>query len=178
MRKRIVAFTGISGVGKTTFLRDLVELVPFQHLTGGSLIAAARDACPNQRDALRHADLDENQRLLIAGFELVRDPEADLIIMDGHVIIDDGNGLQKLPTHVFDALGITMMIHLEAEPVRISTNRSMDRSRSRPTYSVEILAQHQDMSRAHAQSIAAELGVEFRSITHENVAYLASVLKA
>ena len=176
MSKRVVAFTGISGVGKTTFLCGLAELVPFQHLTGGSLIAAARDARPYQRDAMRHADLDENQRLLIEGFEVARDPEADLVILDGHVIIDDGNDLQKLSSEVFRALGLTMMIHLEAEPVRINSNRSMDGSRSRPTYDAETLAQHQDTSRAHAKSIAAELGIDFRRVTHEDAVCLASDL--
>ena len=65
MSQQIVAFTGLSGIGKTTFLRHLAESIKFQHLTGGSLIAAARDANPDERDALRYADLDENQRMLI-----------------------------------------------------------------------------------------------------------------
>ena len=128
MRQRVVAVTGISGVGKTTFLRELADLVTFQHITGGSLIAANREASPDQRDALRYADLDENQRLLIKGFEAARDPAADLVVFDGHVIIDDGSGLQKLPAHVFRVLGVTMMVHLEAEPTRISINRFTDHS--------------------------------------------------
>jgi adenylate kinase len=46
MNQRIVAFTGISGVGKTTFLRQITERVDFQHVTGGSLVATAREgAC-------------------------------------------------------------------------------------------------------------------------------------
>mgnify|MGYP001792979554 CR=1 FL=1 len=178
MNQNVVAFTGISGVGKTTFLRNLAESVRFQHLTGGSLIATARETGHDQRDAMRYADLDENQLLLIDGFAVVRDPAEDLVVMDGHVAIDDGNSLQKLPAQVFRALGVTMMIHLGAEPMRISANRSNDMSRSRPTYGLEILTKHQDISRLHAQSIAAELGVEFQSVTHDDVAQLASVLKS
>lgn len=177
MRQRVVAVTGISGVGKTTFLRELADLVTFQHITGGSLIAANREAGSDQRDAMRHADLDENQRLLIKGFEVARDPAADLVVIDGHVIIDDGSSLQRLPAHVFRALGVTMMVHLEAEPTRISINRFTDHSRSRPTYGLDLLRQHQDISRVHAKSIAAELGVEFQSVTHDCVSDLASVLK-
>jgi len=106
MTAAIVAFTGLSGVGKTTFLRRLSEHVSFQHLTGGSLIETARDADQQDRDKLRHADLNENQRLLIQGFALARDPEANLVIMDGHVVIDSSDGLTKLPVDVFRSLGI------------------------------------------------------------------------
>ena len=68
MSQRVVAFTGISGVGKTTFLKKFTEQMAFQHVTGGSLIAAARNAVSDSRDDLRYSDLDENQRLLIQGF--------------------------------------------------------------------------------------------------------------
>lgn len=179
MSQQIVAFVGLSGVGKTTFLRHLAEHIPFQHLTGGSLIAAARDARTDERDAMRHADLDENQRLLIDGFALARDTAARLVIMDGHVVIDSSAGLQELPADVFRALGIAKMVHLEAEPARISTNRSNDASRRRPTHDLETLSQHQLASRAHAKSIAAALSVEFHIVTHNDIAHLAfTLLKA
>lgn len=74
MSQKIVAFTGISGAGKTTFLEKLAEKVSFQHLSGGSLIASARQTDAEQRDAMRHADLDENQQLLINGSFVACDP--------------------------------------------------------------------------------------------------------
>lgn len=169
MSQKIVAITGLSGVGKTTFLQHLAEHVPFQHLTGGSLIAAARDARPDERDAMRYADLDENQRLLIDGFSLARDPNAPLVIFDGHVVIDTSAGLQELPVDVFRALGIVKMAHLEDTPARINTNRSKDTSRHRPTHDQKTLSQHQLASRAHAKSIAAELNVEFHIVTHNDI---------
>ncbi|HBB85888.1 MAG TPA: hypothetical protein DC031_22105 [Sulfitobacter sp.] len=176
MSAEIVSFTGISGVGKTTFLRCLAERVPFQHLTGGSLIAAARKASLNQRDALRYADLDENQGLLIAGFRLSRDPTAPCIIMDGHAVIDVGDGLEELPVEVFRELGITKMVHLEAEPARIRTNRSNDTTRQRPVYDHETLSRHQLASHARAKSIAAALNIEFHVVTHIDVEHLAVCL--
>lgn len=176
MSLRVIAFTGISGVGKTTFLNRFSNLVAFQHVTGGSLIAAARDAAPDDRDAMRHADLDENQRLLIRGFDLVRDPTAELIIMDGHVVIDHGEGLTNISSDVFKALDVTVMVHLEANPERVAKNRRQETSRSRPSYGTERLAQHQHMSREHAQSIAKTLNIGFHVVTHDDVAHLAKVL--
>ena len=114
MNQKIVAFTGISGVGKTTFLKKLAKRMSFQHLTGGSLIAAARQADADQRDAMRHADLDENQQFLIDGFFVACDPQVELVIVDGHVVIDGGKNLTELSSTVFRALGTSLMVHLEA----------------------------------------------------------------
>ena len=178
MSQRILALTGISGVGKTTFLRRLAQLVDFQHVTGGSLIAAARKAKPESRDAIRHADLDDNQRLLIEGFALTRDPNAKTVIMDGHVVIDDGQRLSKIPCEVFKALGVSVMVHLEADPEQIAANRSRDSSRSRPPYPPIVLEQHQRLSRAHAETVADMLGVAFHIVTHNDAARLATLLGA
>jgi adenylate kinase len=177
MNQRVIAFTGISGVGKTTFLKKLAALTAFQHVTGGSLIAAARDVAPDVRDTMRHADLDENQRLLVQGFALARDPTIGLIIMDGHVVIDAGESLTKISSDVFKAIDVATMVHLEAEPGCIAKNRSLDASRSRPSYGPETLSQHQNVSRTHAQSIAKTLQIEFHVVTHSDVAVLAKELK-
>ena len=176
MKNQVIAFTGISGVGKTTFLKELAKQVSFQHLTGGSLIAAARQAEPGQRDEMRHANLDENQRLLISGFAVARDPKASLVIMDGHVVIDDGNSLIELPSAVFRALGASLMIHLEADPAWIAANRSRDKTRSRPQYTPDTLEQHQSASRSHAATIASELDIGFHIVTHTDVGQFPTVL--
>lgn len=178
MSQRVIAFTGISGVGKTTFLSKLAELITFQQVTGGSLIAAARAIAPGSRDTMRHADLDENQRLLIRGFSLIRDPDAGLIVMDGHVVVDTGEGLTKISSDVFKALDVMAMVHLEADSSRIAQNRSRDTYRSRPKHDIETLKMHQELSREHANSIAESLRISFHSVTHDDVARLADLLES
>lgn len=176
MKQQIVALTGISGVGKTTFLRQLAEHIEFQHVTGGSLIASARKTGPEYRDCIRHADLEENQRLLIKGFALTRNPDASLVIMDGHVIVDDGETLSKISSEVFRALGLSAMVHLEAEPDRIAANRGRDSSRDRPAYPPEILGRHQELSHSYAGLIAETLGIPFYVVTHNETYQLAELL--
>lgn len=178
MSQRVVAFTGISGVGKTTFLRQLAQLIDFQHVTGGSLIAIAREVVAERRDAIRYADLDENQRHLVEGFALKRDPSANLVMMDGHVVIDDGEGLSKISSDVFGALGVSLVVHLESEPEQIAANREGDKSRSRPSYPASILEKHQALSRAHACDVARTLGVPFYIVTQNECARLAEILVA
>lgn len=176
MSQRIVAFTGISGVGKTTFLRRLAQLIDFQHITSGSLIATAREVAADSRDAIRYADLDENQRLLIEGFVLTRDPYEKLVMIDGHVVVDDGEVLSKISSDVFRALGVSVMVHLEAPPEQIAANRARDESRSRPSYSPDLLERHQVLSRAHAHDVSEKLNIPLRIVTHNDVNQLVKLL--
>jgi len=148
----------------------------FQHVTGGSLIAAAKTSVTNGRDDLRYSDLDENQHLLIEGFAMARDANAEIIIMDGHVVIDDGERLTKISSDVFKALDVMALVHLEADPTRIAENRAKDTARSRPSYDPMRLRHHQDMSRQHALSIAEQLRIGFYIATHDDVAHLAALL--
>ena len=178
MTQQIIALAGISGVGKTAFLNRLAQSVDFQHVTGGSLIAAARAAPPENRDAIRYADLDENQQFLIEGFALTRDPNAKIVVMDGHAVIDDGQRLSEIPCGVFEALDISVMVHLEGDPEQIVANRRKDTSRSRPSYSVGVLEQHQEFSRAHANLIADVLNIPFYVVTHNDIDLLVGILKS
>lgn len=173
----VIAFLGLSGVGKTTFLRHLRNHVSFQHLTGGSLIAAAREVSDGDRDQLRHADLDENQRLLIRGFELQRDPEAPFLILDGHAVIDNGHALTKLPVAVFREIGTAIVVHLEADPGHIAAYRTSDKDRDRPHHNLETLAQHQSISRAHAGHIAQSLSIDMHIVGHGDAENLAARLE-
>lgn len=177
MNQSVIAFAGISGVGKTTFLKKLAALVAFQHLTGGSLIAAAREIASKCRDTMRHADLDENQRLLLQGFFRARDPDVGLIILDGHVVVDNGEGLTEISADVFKALDVKSMVHLEANPSRIVQNRLLDSYRFRPQYDAEAIKRHQDYSRAHANHISEILGISFHAVTHDEVARLAKLFR-
>lgn len=166
MNQRTIAFVGISGVGKSTFLRSAAKKVAFQHLTAGSLIGKARES---ERDGLRLQNIDENQRLLIAGFEMAKNSTDNLIVIDGHVIIDAGNGLQEISANVFAALRVCAIVHLEAEAMQILTNRAGDKSRDRPILSVNELAAHQISSRSAALDIARSLAIPFRSFSHDEV---------
>jgi adenylate kinase len=166
MSQRTIAFVGISGVGKSTFLRSAAKKIPFQHLTAGSLIGRARES---ECDRLRLQNIDENQRLLVAGFEMAKNSTGSLVVIDGHVIIDAGNGLQAIGADVFAALSVGAIVHLEAKAMQILTYRQGDKSRDRPTLSVNELAAHQIRSRNAALDISRSLTIPFRSFSHDDV---------
>jgi adenylate kinase len=165
----VIALVGISGVGKTTFLTKLSSRLEFQHLTAGSLIRRARDAEKRPRDQLRLADVEENQRLLVEGFDLACDRLASRIILDGHCIIHGDLGVQHIGSQVFSELGIRLMVHLEAPSRQVQVNRSGDLARDRPLLHVAEIDEHQALSLAHAQDIASELQIEFLRLTHADL---------
>lgn len=174
----IIALVGISGVGKTTFLKSLSAQLDFQHLTAGSLIARAREAPERSRDELRFADVNQNQRLLIEGFDLACERLASYVILDGHCIIHDGLDVQYIESQVFSELGIDIMVHLEAYPQQIQVNRNRDCTRDRPFLEIDELASHQLLSLSHAQTIAMELNIEFRQLTHDDSDVFLSAISA
>lgn len=176
MNQLTIAVVGISGVGKTTFLRTLAREVEFQHLTAGSLISAARAAGNAERDRLRLSDIDENQRLLIEGFSIARTPEPPLAILDGHVVIHAADGLHAIGSHVFSELGLRGMIHLVSDPARISANRTKDTGRDRPQVSIHELEQHQSASIAAAEHVSETLGVPFLIASVEDIALVTEFL--
>ena len=170
MTQKIIAFVGISGVGKTTFLQSLASEIAFQHLTAGSLISLGTSAAYEDRDKLRLLNVDENQRHLIAGFHSARDPQTALVIMDGHAVIDTGNGLEIIDAGVFAALGINALMHLVAEPAQIISNRKNDSRRTRPELPEHLLEEHQQISIHAAQMVARSLGVPFLQVMADDVA--------
>lgn len=161
MKQRVVAVVGISGVGKTTFIKRLAEELPIQHLTAGTLIEAGRAIRLLDRDQIRLANINDNQKLLIAGIEQARDESKRFIVMDGHVVIHGPQGLEDLSSQVFSALNVDGMVHLSASPERILRNRVNDGSRDRPILSEQEILDHQLRSIRVAKAICCSVDVPF-----------------
>ncbi|PMW76648.1 adenylate kinase, partial [Pseudomonas sp. FW306-1C-G01A] len=65
MSQKIIAVVGVSGVGKSTFLKKLQSKVEFQLLQASDVIRQQIQNKENQHlnaEVLRHANIDENQR--------------------------------------------------------------------------------------------------------------------
>lgn len=168
MNQKVAALVGISGVGKTTFLKQVAKTCAFQHLTAGSLIAQASSIDVAARDRLRLSDVDENQRLLVQGFSAARDNMAQIVVLDGHVVIHSAAGMSLIDSRVFSDLGTGLIAHLEAAPAQIQSNRVLDTSRKRPLLSIDELSAHQARSLAEAQRVAEDLGIELIRLTHDD----------
>jgi adenylate kinase len=106
MTARIVALTGIAGVGKSTLVTALGASIRLEHLKASKLIQEGRDASDVtvSHDALRLANLDENQRFLIQGIAVKTNSRRALFVLDGHTAIERVDGLTLIEPDVLRKL--------------------------------------------------------------------------
>jgi adenylate kinase len=160
-RRKVVALVGLSGVGKSTRLKDVRRGLVFEHLQAGDLIKAEREERQGKlvaHDVLREANIDDNQALLISGF-LRYAPEEGLIVLDGHTVIDTPDGLVEISPSVFSAIDVSRFVVLVDDAEKIASRRLSDRRRTRPFRSPEELAEHQERSVLAAYRAALALRV-------------------
>jgi adenylate kinase len=165
MTRRIVALTGLSGVGKSTLLRTLAASVPFEHFQASALIREGRaaESAALSSDQLRLADIDENQQLLIRGFKVKASTNAGLIVLDGHTLIERDDELTRIDARVFREIGINKMIFLSDDPKCIVERRRNDATRDRPVPDIDRLRQIQNEALNHAAVICRMLGVPLKT---------------
>ena len=162
MKQSVVALVGISGVGKSTLLKAASDRWLFQHLQASALIKEARETItpvPIAADDLRQADNNDNQALLVLGFNNARSPDAPLIVLDGRSVIDTPSGPVRIESRVIAQLGITQFIFLADNPQAIGLRREKDQSRTHPQRSPEELDDHQTQALRNAFTVARHLDV-------------------
>lgn len=160
-RRKVVALVGLSGVGKSTLLKDARRGLVFEHLQASDLIKAERQerrGKPVAHDLLREGNIDDNQALLISGFTR-RAPDKGLIVLDGHTIIDTSDGLVEISPSVFSAIDVSYFVVLVDDVEKIALRRLSDTRRTRPVRSQEELAKHQERSVLAAYRAALALSV-------------------
>lgn len=180
MTLRVVAVTGISGVGKSTLLGRLAETFAFEHLQAGALIKQGRDASDDvevEHDRLRLFDIGKNQEFLIQGFKLSVHAKVGLIVLDGHTVIERDEGLIRIDPRVFAAMGINGMIFLTDDPEAIAIRRGHDTERTRPLYAADRLQLIQEEAQIHATTICRNLGVPLYLFRPEQVALISRTLR-
>lgn len=181
MKQSIVALVGISGVGKSTLLKSVSDMVQFQHLQASALIKEAREAVTASSvatDDLRQTNISDNQALLLRGFQNRRSADAPLIVLDGHTVIDTPSGLVRIDPPVFEALGVTHFIFLADIPESICLRRRKDDARKRPERSPEELDDHQSQALLGAFAAALHLGTPLMVFTSGQVDAVRSALRS
>jgi adenylate kinase len=174
-----IALLGLSGVGKSTLIRQLNAVAPVVHLQASALIKGEqshRAQQPSSSEALRGGPVLANQNLLVAAFEREAAAVSLPIILDGHSIIDGRDGIVEIPSSVFAALGLSTICFLSVHPGVIAARRLGDKTRTRPFLDLESIAQHQAMAWNAAKKIAADLQCPFLDVDDGKVEDLLSLI--
>lgn len=163
MKRHVIALTGLSGVGKSTLLKTAAKHVEFAYMSASTLIKNARDqytVASIEQDQLRHADLDENQRLLVRGFQNEVNDNSQLVVLDSHTLVERETNHILISPDVFEAIGISVMVFLHDAPERIGQRRAADTARTRPVRSADEIHRIQEDALFQAKAICGKLGVE------------------
>lgn len=157
-----IALVGVSGVGKSTYLKRCAETLSFLHLEASSLIKEQKQLIEGTfttSEQLRTGAVLNNQELLISAYKRRTNSEEQLCVLDGHTVIDTGRGFQKIPANVFHEMNIEKFIVLVAEAAVIKKRREMDTERKRPIRSVTDIRDYQELVKSYTTEIGKTLGI-------------------
>lgn len=129
---------GIPGVGKTTLLSQMEEIIKDHHksvsvLSFGTLMFdVAKENGLSDRDELRKLPVVEQQKLQKLAAEKIAVHDEDVVIIDTHAFISSQEGYYPgLPEHVLKIIKPTNFVSVSAKPEEIYNRRMSDTTRNR-----------------------------------------------
>ena len=144
-RKKVV-IVGIPGVGKTSLVTRIVELLNGDkqrasvHSYGTVMMNEAENNDISDRDNLRHLPVAEQKELQKQAAKKISELTDDVVFIDTHAFISTKEGFYPgLPNHVIEVLQPTHLIAISARPEEIYNRRMKDDTRNRDKISIEAI---------------------------------------
>ncbi len=135
--KRIV-LVGIPGVGKTSLLSKIVEIIKKHDKSvgvfsfGTLMFEIAKKNGLKDRDELRKLPVAEQQNLQKIAAEKIAEHNEQIVIIDTHTFINSSEGYYPgLPEHVLKIIKPTNFVSVSAKPEEIYNRRMKDDTRNR-----------------------------------------------
>ena len=142
-RKKVV-IVGIPGVGKTSLVTKVVELIKQKnksasvHSYGTEMLEQAKNIGVSSRDELRNLPVDKQKELQKLAAEKISNLNDDVIFIDTHAFISTKAGFYPgLPNYVIQIIEPTNFIAITASPDEIHERRVKDETRQRDDITIE-----------------------------------------
>ena len=142
-RKKVV-IVGIPGVGKTSLVTRIVELINGDkqrasvHSYGTVMMDEAEKTEISDRDNLRRLPVSQQKELQKQAAKKIAELTDDVVFIDTHAFISTKEGFYPgLPNHVIQILEPTHFIAISARPEEIYNRRMKDDTRNRDKISIE-----------------------------------------
>ena len=144
VESRKVVIVGIPGVGKTSLVTKLVQVIKKKNKTvsvhsyGTVMLEEAKKDGIKDRDELRKLPIEKQQELQKMAAEDISNMEDDVILIDTHAFISTEAGFYPgLPNYVIEIIQPTNFIAITASPDEIHNRRMKDETRNRDPISIE-----------------------------------------
>jgi adenylate kinase len=144
-RKKVV-IVGIPGVGKTSLVTRIVELLNGDkqrasvHSYGTVMMNEAENNDISDRDNLRYLPVSQQKDLQKQAAKKISELTDDVVFIDTHAFISTKEGFYPgLPNHVIEVLQPTHLIAISARPEEIYNRRMKDDTRNRDKISIEAI---------------------------------------
>ena len=135
---RKIVMVGIPGVGKTSLLSRMVEILKNHDKTvnvtsfGTLMFEIAKKNGLKDRDELRKLPVIEQRNLQKITAEKIAAQTEEIVIIDTHVFINSTEGYYPgLPEHVLNIIKPTNFVSVSAKPEEIYNRRMKDTTRNR-----------------------------------------------
>ena len=168
---RKIVLVGIPGVGKTTLLSKIVEIVKNHEksvavLSFGTLMfEIAKENNVKDRDELRKLPVSEQQSLQKIAAEKIAAHDEQVVIIDTHGFISSPEGYYPgLPEHVLKIIKPTNFVSVSAKPEEIYNRRMKDDTRNRDKITLSNIKKELDVQSGMISACAVITGSPVKHI--------------
>lgn len=168
--KKII-LVGIPGVGKTTLLTKMVDILKDHHKNvivinyGSLMFDVAKENGLEDRDLLRKLSVTEQQRLQKLAAETIATHEEEVVIIDTHAFINSPEGYYPgLPEHVLKIIRPSNFVSVAAKPEEIYNRRMKDDSRNRDKITIDNIKKELDYQSGMISACAVITGSPVRHV--------------
>ncbi len=162
---------GIPGVGKTTLLSKIVEILKNHeknvHVVsyGTLMYEVAKENCVTDRDDLRKLPVSEQRHLQKVAAEKIASHTEEIIIIDTHAFINSPEGYYPgLPEHVLKIIQPANFVSVSAKPEEIYNRRMKDDTRNRDKITLANIKKELDVQSGMISACAVITGAPVRVI--------------
>lgn len=150
-----VIIVGIPGVGKTTVVSRVVELLKEKNVKvsvsifGTVMFDEAKKKGVQNRDDLRKLSVKQQKELQSMAAKTIAAIPDDVVIVDTHAFISTKEGFYPgLPHNVLEILNPDSFIMISARPEEIYNRRMTDTTRTRDIVSIDAIKKELDVTSA------------------------------
>ena len=162
---------GIPGVGKTTLLSKIVEIVKNHDKSvklisfGTLMFDVAKENGLKDRDELRKLPVAEQQKLQKMAAEKIASQNEHVVIIDTHAFISSPEGYYPgLPEHVLKIIKPTNFVSVSAKPEEIYNRRMTDDTRSRDKITIANVKKELDIQSGMISACAVITGAPVKHV--------------